>query len=312
MTIASSPSPLDIIVERLGSVRVDRRGEHHAECPFCGKAVRRDQHHFSYSERGYKCFVCGAKGGLAQLAAHLGVGTRQGVTPTLVRRPAPDTPRYPWQDAADELVATYATHPDTHLRWFIYKCVPKHVVDKFRLGVGRLPSSSCRYDRLIVPVYAGGRCVGLHGRAFDKADDGPKWLCSAGTSKSHLVNADLLTPRCGVVIVENLVDAMLLMDINPDIVAVASGGAAWGPSHTRAIVNARPRAVLVWMDNDDAGRRAAADIVAALRRADVPSNSYQWGADAPEKADVGWWVEEWNITQDVNRVMAYRASQGRH
>lgn len=51
----------------------DAKGEYWALCPF-----HQDAHatNFSVSERGYKCFACGARGGLAQLAQHLGVAVR--------------------------------------------------------------------------------------------------------------------------------------------------------------------------------------------------------------------------------------------
>lgn len=48
----------------------NRKGEYWALCPF-----HPDQHakNFSVSERGFKCFACGEKGGLRELAEHLGV-----------------------------------------------------------------------------------------------------------------------------------------------------------------------------------------------------------------------------------------------
>ena len=48
----------------------DPKGEFWALCPF-----HPDDHHgsFSVSERGFRCFACGAQGGLRQLAEHLGV-----------------------------------------------------------------------------------------------------------------------------------------------------------------------------------------------------------------------------------------------
>ena len=62
----------------------DRQGEHWVLCPY-----HSDQHaaNFSVSERGYKCFTCGAKGGLTQLAAKVGVAavrvSEEGRTPPL-------------------------------------------------------------------------------------------------------------------------------------------------------------------------------------------------------------------------------------
>lgn len=51
----------------------DAKGEYWALCPF-----HQDSHatNFSVSERGYKCFACGVRGGLPQLAQHLGVAVR--------------------------------------------------------------------------------------------------------------------------------------------------------------------------------------------------------------------------------------------
>jgi DNA-binding transcriptional ArsR family regulator len=51
------------------------KGEYLTLCPF-----HRDEHigSFSVSERGYKCFACGAKGGLKQLAAKVGVDVQSG------------------------------------------------------------------------------------------------------------------------------------------------------------------------------------------------------------------------------------------
>ena len=48
----------------------DARGEYWALCPF-----HPDRHatNFSVSQRGYKCFACGAQGGMPNLAQKLGV-----------------------------------------------------------------------------------------------------------------------------------------------------------------------------------------------------------------------------------------------
>lgn len=51
----------------------DGKGEHWAHCPFPEHGEDRNATNFSVSERGYYCFVCGAKGGLPQLARHLGI-----------------------------------------------------------------------------------------------------------------------------------------------------------------------------------------------------------------------------------------------
>lgn len=62
----------------------DHRGEFWALCPFCGDDQRPEN--FSVSERGFHCFVCGEKGGLAKLAQHLGVAMPQ-AAPAGARQP---------------------------------------------------------------------------------------------------------------------------------------------------------------------------------------------------------------------------------
>lgn len=48
----------------------DKKGEYWANCPFHSDKGNDD---FSVSERAFKCFACGKKGGLVDLAEHLGV-----------------------------------------------------------------------------------------------------------------------------------------------------------------------------------------------------------------------------------------------
>src|SRR3972149_10302476 len=50
---------------------VDSRGEAHISCPECGAESSPKHSKCSFSERGFYCFVCGAKFGLSQLATML-------------------------------------------------------------------------------------------------------------------------------------------------------------------------------------------------------------------------------------------------
>lgn len=52
----------------------DRRGDYHADCPFCLKPAKRGQTHFRISQSGLcYCQVCGAGTTIADLAQHLGI-----------------------------------------------------------------------------------------------------------------------------------------------------------------------------------------------------------------------------------------------
>jgi len=278
-------STLDVRTQRIGG-----RVVYHIPCPHCGKAVAPRQTHCSFSERGYWCFVCRKGGSLVGLAHHYKLDVSHcvgvGFVPRVIEPP-------PWAGEAAELLAAYAAHPDRRSAWAGHKGgVPAEVLDAYGLGVGRLPGSPLP-DRLIVPVFDRGRCVGLHGRAYLPTDTGPKWATAVGTSKStQLLNADRLTRRGEIVVCENLVDAILLTEhLNTSgLVAVSGGGAVLTRDHARIIARSIPKAVLVLFDNDEAGRTGAREALALLRENDVIARAYTWPTNAPDKADVGWWL----------------------
>ena len=70
---------LQAIVARLDGTGVpenkfpDAKGEYWAHCPLPDHATERRPDNFSVSLKGYKCFSCGAKGSLKQLARLLGI-----------------------------------------------------------------------------------------------------------------------------------------------------------------------------------------------------------------------------------------------
>lgn len=213
-------------------------------------------------------------------------------TGTLPRRR--ETPRPPgWLNRGEELVRRFALHPDKYMLWRRYKPLLPATVDRWTLGVGRLPAVPCREERLIYPVYQDGVLVALRGRALTPhacpdprtqtyAPDGkggqildpksgeyprdnegnvvecPSWY-SAGGSKGALWGWDLLTRENAegknITVTENPVDAMLVMQVEPSVVAVAvtAGASTWRPEWSKRIAEARPREVTVWYDNDLAG-----------------------------------------------------------
>lgn len=226
-----------------------RDGRQHADCPFCGKEMKRAQKHFSFCDAGYICFVCDAKGSLVALAAHLELGGIY-VRP----QPQPAQPRAPrqWQTRPDFYLEQFGGAFDRISAWQGYKPLTLDTIARFRLGVGRLPSSRCDQRRLIVPVFDSGQVVAFHGRAFLSGDDDAKWLTSGGSRKDVLYNAHLLTPGATVIICENLVDCLLAMQAR-DVIAVAGGGVAWRDDWTQQIAASHPQLVLVALDNDLAG-----------------------------------------------------------
>jgi len=293
------------LCRRLG-VEPDRRGEAHIPCPACGKEVKRGHVHFSFSERGGACMVCGYRAGLVQLARVLGAETRPWQPPPPKRRPKREAPR-PWDFEA--LAASYEAHPDRVRLWQSYKPLSVETIRRYRLGVGPLPlySSRCGHERLQVPLIDDGRVVGFRSRQLGCACAG-KWLSPTGT-RLVLYNAHVLEGRYGVriCILENPIDALLAQERAPGIVFLATLGVSmWRPEWTERLRAARPVSVVVGYDNDRPGNGGGArgreawletharDIVPGgvrlcniLNEAGVRARLLRWPASAPLKADFG-------------------------
>jgi hypothetical protein len=272
---------LDVLDQHFGHPRVDRRGERWTLCPFHGD---RRIGSFSYGERGFRCFACGESGGLGRLADQGGLHSN---APVVVMRPAP-RPRivHDWQRDPDYW-RRYLSIPDAARRYYHKRGFTDETIQARGLGYGVLPASRCRLPRLILPVFEGGACVALRGRAFLPSDGDDKWLC-AGGSQTVLYGRDSLHAARPVVITEAPYSAILCRQARPDIAAVAgtSGAATWRDDWTRQIAESLPPWALVWYDNDEAGRVNGPKIAAALQRVGVTTHVHQWPDGTPEHRDL--------------------------
>jgi hypothetical protein len=291
------------ILLQLHGVRPDRHGEAHVTCPFCGKEPKPGQVHFSFSERGGKCFVCGQSASLVRLAELWGHEAPRPM-PALAKRPKPAP--LPSRDWA-ALVAQYAANPRRLEAWASYKPLPESVIRARRLGLGAFPNrlSKCQHERLMVPLFENGRCVGIRGRSLGCGCG--KWLSPLG-SRCTLYNAEHLARARGkvVFVVENPIDALMLELFHSDIVAVATLGVSmWQDAWTDLLRRCGARRVVVAYDNDVPGNGGTAAARAAwlarhgslptpagirlvnrLLEAGIPARLYDWG-DAPVGADIG-------------------------
>jgi len=266
-------------------VQPDRRGECYVTCPFCGKESSAKDAHFSFSERGGHCFVCGKSGGLYGLlrvygltegaaARKLGSTSRADPAPTPPPRPAAKraATKVDWE----AMVRRYESHPETVSRWSAYKPLPEDLIRAYRLGYGIFPqyTSHCQHPRLMVPLIENGVVVGLRGRKVDcgcgdtETKRGDKWLSPAGT-RCILFNGERFGQGPGMgfaygqrradrytllLIVENPIDALLAEVWNEDVVAVATLGVSmWKAEWTPFLVRVQPAAVVVFFDNDRPG-----------------------------------------------------------
>lgn len=265
-------------------VTPDRHGECHISCPGCKKEPARGQVHFSFSEKGGYCFVCGFKCSLPYLAKELGMGDRIYQPPP----PQPEKPRqvYSWMAYAERHVRQFEEHPERFELWQAHKPVSVETIERMRLGVGVLPASSCHHLRLIVPVIDGTMIVGLRGRRLNCRC--AKWTASAGSTLNMLplYNEQTLEPRRVVWIVENCVDALMIGQVMGFVGLATYSVVYWRKAWTEKLVEAWPELIVVAYDNDEPGRKNGARLANTLLEAGLDAVMYPWG-DAPEKMDIG-------------------------
>lgn len=247
------------IQDHVGNHELRNRRWIDINCPFCGAESDRNNPRFSFSEKGYNCFVCSAHGNLFDLAKALNVPGFDGMSelppytpPPRKPKPEPEPPPA-WLEKAEELVEIYRSHVDRDHAWAEYKPLSPGTLDRHSMGLGHLPGARVGAERLVVPLYDGGRVVGLVGRSTDGSE--PKWLAAKG-SKRNLWNLENV--RGGfhpVWVMENYADAALLMQEEPSFDAVATGMARGLRKDEVAFIKERGvKLVVVAMDNDLAGQ----------------------------------------------------------
>jgi DNA primase len=262
----------------------DRRGEFWALCPFHGD---NEPGSFSFSERGYKCFACDARGGLRKLAEALGLADN---TPLPFRRPrrvkpAPKPREAYWQKQPD-IWRQFLDLPDIARDYYHQRGFTDATIERWRLGYGVLPASRCKHPRLIWPIFEDGQLVAIKGRAIHPEDTDKKWLQSAG-GRAALFGTETLGQGKMVIIAEAPYSAMLAHQEAPEIAALAIGGATvWRDEWTAKIIKSQPSMALVWLDYDSAGLGGAVKIVNSLLAAGVRARLYHWPPGTPEKCDL--------------------------
>ena len=241
----------------------------------------------------------------------------------MVERPKPTpAPVARWRLNPGKLLEGYRNHPRRYELWTGYKPVSHQAIEHFDLGVGRLPFQHedgswymSKSEWLTVPLYEDGELVAIRGRNLGK--NGPKWLSSTG---SHPTLFNVASVRSGSVcwLLENIVDAIWLMDTYPDWDAVSTGGVSWRSEWAEWLAARRPEVVIVALDNDLVGnatgefrRRLEAEwrkknpdpqrkppaangpkIANSLRQLGQQAIMFRWPEWAEEKADIGWVLEQ--------------------
>jgi len=206
----------------------DRKGEYWALCPF-----HPDSHagNFSVSEKGYKCFSCGAAGGLQALAAHLGLQPG---------KPQGEAERAAWfvekerrltegrEKARSVLEKLQHKRPDliyysnlngqaeTVMRtWGL----TQETVDLFKIGYCSHCPTSPDSDSFTIPYYHHTKVINLRHRLIKPNGQG-KYRPEAAGLPATIFNADLLDSEKWIVLVEGEFKAMVLTQYGLPAIAI--------------------------------------------------------------------------------------------
>lgn len=298
------------LIAKTGAISDRKQKEWHIPCPECGHESTPKDPHFSFSLDGAFCFVCGYKGSLAGLARRLNCHA-EAASPWPVRRPEPRKPDAlpAWMMNGEHLVRQYEQHSRRVDLWNSYKRLSRETIERMRLGVGVLPASRCKHERLIVPVFAGTMLVGLRGRSL--SCDCGKWLQSGGTTLERLplYNEQALEQDGVAWIVENPIDALMISERTPYTGLATYSISYWREAWTETLRAAAPELVVVAFDNDLPGQGGGVNrermvrewlrthpkvpeprgpkLANTLIKAGLPAVLYDWPAGTPNKFDIG-------------------------
>jgi 5S rRNA maturation endonuclease (ribonuclease M5) len=163
----------------------------------------------------------------------------------------------------DDMVPAYdSSTPTTGTLWLHNRSITDRTIDTYNIGYS--PS----LGRIILPIYKEGKLLGWQGRQLDGA--GPKYLNVSGVEKPLFNSREEM---CGssrtnnkfVVLVEDMLSAIRVSRAYEN--TVVDGVALLG-THSRddlAQQLALYKYVYVWLDNDEAGRRAEPALIQRLK-----------------------------------------------
>ena len=238
--------------------RTNQRGWTAIPCPDCDE---HRQFKSAFTPTGFHCFHCGAKYPLTVLAQRLSVPVPKNGYHRPARAPKPPTPRY-WHRAPGEWARRSLAHLGRVEMWQKYRPFTLETIQRYRLGVSVVPATPCQHQRLTY-VYddLANKRPTLRGRiATCRCDKKAlKWV-TAGGGSAALWGAELLRPGFPVLLCESPVDAMLAMQTDQNITAIAgtAGAGTWRKEWTRAISSASPAILLLAYDNDLQGQATGA------------------------------------------------------
>lgn len=227
------------------------------ECPFCGGGKRTPC--FSFNSEVYHCFSCGSSGNFITFARHFGLAFTSGDRKPEVRKRVEEEYRelntsflFNFNKVPDRSVLVWLEKRGISydaIKELVYFPVPKHYKGYYS-----------GYRLAFPMIDREGRVRGVKVRNVLGRE--PKTLSFTG---SQLYSIGIERLYCGielqtdwVLVVEGEMDWLAIKSISPGypVIAIPGAGYSFKPSEIRSL----PQKVVLLMDNDEAGRRAAAKL----------------------------------------------------
>lgn len=251
-------------------LRRSGRDQYRGCCPIHG-GEGRDAFQVNLTKNVFHCFACGAGGTVLDFVAAMEhcslreaalklAGQNAGPSPLVPAAPTPLVTKKSksLSPLGFALRGLDSTHP-----YLATRGIAAATAEWF--GIGFYRSSGIFSGRLVIPIHNGhGQLFAYCGRAVDATQ--PRYRFPSGFPKSEFVfnlHRALAAGQRSVVVVEGFFDCLKLHQAGVHSVVALMGSALYGPQQ-RALLQHFQQVILM-LDGDPAGRRAATQIAGQLR-----------------------------------------------
>jgi DNA primase len=265
--------PLASLLQRYQvKLRRSGRDQYRGRCPI-HRGEGREAFHANLSRNIFHCFSCGAGGSVLDFLAAIERCTLPEAALRLQQEAfVPGEPAAASRDGKQLVTKKRGTPAplgftlrgvDSTHAYLAARGIERHTAEEF--GVGMYRGSGIFSGRLVIPIHnQRGELVAYCGRALDHS--APRYRFPPGFAKSEILfnfHRAAAAEKPAVVVVEGFFDCFTLHQAGVRSVVALMGSALYQPQ--QRLLLERFQRVLLMLDGDGAGRRAAADLAARLR-----------------------------------------------
>ena len=263
-------APLVAVLEhyRIDELRRNGRDQWRGRCPLHG-GEGRETFHVNTAEQVFHCFSCGAGGSVLDLVAAVeGCGLREAAEKLSGWGRVAGSFAQPQKSTVTK--KTSSVPPlrfrlrgvDVRHPYLTSRGISEATANEF--GIGFYAGPGLMSQRLVIPIDDdAGRLVGYCGRSLEGSE--PRYRLPAGFAKSQVLfnlHRAAATRQSTVIVVEGFFDCLKVYQAGFGSVVALMGSALYEPQ--RRLLLQRFRQIVLMLDGDAPGRRAAAVVSARL------------------------------------------------